>query len=76
MSFQKKSKYRYEEEFQIVFSSLLLRQKKLLDAYQKRKMAKENLDIADKEFHEAINFANSNESENPNNLAMKLKVNI
>lgn len=35
-------------------------------------MAKENLDIADKEFHEAINFANSNESENPNNLAMKL----
>ena len=37
---------------------------------------KENLDIADKEFHEAINFANSNESENPNNLAMKLKVNI
>ena len=39
-------------------------------------MAKENLDIADKEFHEAINFANSSESENPNNLAMKLKVNI
>ena len=74
MSYQKKNKYRYEEEFQIVFSSLLLRQKKLLEAYQKRKMAKENLDIADKEFHEAINIANSKESENPKKLAMMLKV--
>jgi hypothetical protein len=70
LSYQK-DKYRYEEEFEDKFSSLLLSQKILLAAFKKRKYAKGDLDLADKEFHEAIDFVNSNEREKPNKLATK-----